>query len=295
MRCPAMMPGSGTNVSFGTCRMRIWRPTRPRRCDAAGAQRVAGVRRPNRRRRVGGRGGERRVVHLRVREVAGDVDTGERDQLEPRIRHALELVGEHLEHHLVDPRGARVLPLRAHGCSNHPVSMSISSTSGAAHDEPLDRGEHFAHLGHAAPDHRDSDRRPLPLVLVIDLGDRDREPVPQPVDDRTDRGALGLERSTLGNVEIEASGRSVHGRSLARQFRHRRFGCQPRGSSTSSPATIAGMPTITPTREYSRAVTCTPDARADACHSSPASDPVITSIGPGVEPEQQRPHARLCA
>ena len=117
-------------------------------------------------------------------------DAGERHQLEARVRHALELVGEHLEHDLVDPRGARVLALRAHGCSNHPVSTSSSSTSGADDDEALDRREHLAHLRDAAPDHRDADRGALPLILVVDLGHRDREPVPQTVDDRADRGAL---------------------------------------------------------------------------------------------------------
>src|SRR5947207_2252833 len=80
---------------------------------------------------VGRRGGHRRVVHLGDREVATYCDTGERYELEPRIRHALELVGEHFEHHLVDPGGARELARRRHDDSIHPVSTSMSSTSGA--------------------------------------------------------------------------------------------------------------------------------------------------------------------
>src|ERR1700733_7998276 len=77
---------------------------------------------------------------------------------------------------------------------------------GRGHDESLHRREHVSHLMLAAPDHRDTDRSSLPLILVVDFGDRNRKAVAQPVDDRADRGALGLERTALRCVEIETSG-----------------------------------------------------------------------------------------
>src|SRR5260221_9166020 len=86
---------------------------------------------------------------------------------------------------------------------------------GRGHDEALDRREHVSHLCLAAPDHSHADRGALPLVLMIDFRDRNRKAVAQPVDDRTDRGALRFERATLRNVKIEACGSCVHG-SLSR-------------------------------------------------------------------------------
>ncbi len=111
MRWPARMPGSGTNVSFGTWRIRSWRPTSPRRWGAA-AWRAWSASSSTELGVGGRRGGHRRVEHLGVREVARHVDAGERHELEARVRHAFELLGEHLEDHLVDARGARVAALR---------------------------------------------------------------------------------------------------------------------------------------------------------------------------------------
>src|SRR4029078_3501058 len=93
-----------------------------------------------------------------------------------------------------------------------------------------------------------------PLILVIDLGDGNREPVAQAVDDRPDRGALRLERSTLGNVEIETGCGRVHGCSLARPANGpvsddgaRRGCCQgsvsrPRAHATHAPTPASRVP-----------------------------------------------------
>ena len=78
-------------------------------------------------------------------------------------------------------------------------------------DEALDPVEQVLHPAVALGDDRHRDLGPLPLVLMGDLGDRDAEPVAQAVDDRADRRPLRLEGSALGDVEIEAHRRRVHG------------------------------------------------------------------------------------
>ena len=59
-------------------------------------------------------------------------------------------------------------------------------------------------------DDRDRDRGALPLVVMVDFGDRNVEAVTQAVDDRTDRGALRLQRTTLRDMQIETGGGGVH-------------------------------------------------------------------------------------
>src|SRR5262249_2287320 len=54
------------------------------------------------------------------------------------------------------------------------------------------------------------DGGPLPRVLMVDLGHRHLVAVTQSVDDRPDRGALRLQRSALGDVELEAHSRGLH-------------------------------------------------------------------------------------
>ena len=71
----------------------------------------------------------------------------------------------------------------------------------------------------ALGDHRDADRGPLPLVLVVDLGDRDLEAVAQAVDDRAERGALRLQRPALRDVEVEADRGGVHAAIVAPRAR----------------------------------------------------------------------------
>ena len=128
-----------------------------------------------------------------------------------------ELFGQRLAHDLVHPRGARVLARRlpppGHGrvLRVEPRRRDVEQLDvGRARDEPLDGREHLPRCAVAPGDHRDADRGPLPLVLVVDLGDGHAEPVPQPVDDRADRGALGLQRPALGHVEVEADRGRVH-------------------------------------------------------------------------------------
>jgi hypothetical protein len=82
--------------------------------------------------------------------------------------------------------------------------------AGGGNDESFDGGDHVAHVRLAAADDRDRDRGSLPLVVMIDLGYGDAEPVAHPVDDRPNCGALGLERSALGNMQIETDSRGVH-------------------------------------------------------------------------------------
>ena len=58
---------------------------------------------------------------------------------------------------------------------------------------PGGSGTYVAELTRGSRHGRDPEGAALPAVLVVDLGDRDVEPVAEPVDDRTDGGALGLE------------------------------------------------------------------------------------------------------
>ena len=77
-------------------------------------------------------------------------------------------------------------------------------------DEALDRVEHLLQMRSRSVHQCHADRGALPRVLVIDFGDRDLEPVPEPVDDRADRGALRLQRPTLGDMELETHRGRVH-------------------------------------------------------------------------------------
>ena len=115
-------------------------------------------------------------------------------------------------------RGEPCLVTRAHGQLGveRPVRVEPRDLGaeqldvGRAGHEPLDRVEQLLHPAVALGDHRDTDRGPLPLVLVVDLGDRDAEPVAQPVDDRADRRPLRLQRPALRHVEVEGHGGGVH-------------------------------------------------------------------------------------
>ena len=89
----------------------------------------------------------------------------------------LELVGEHLEHHFVDPRRARVLAgprSRAHArsLSSHAVSTSSSSTSAAATTKRSIDGEHAR--GAATRCRRR--RRPRSRPAATGRGGRPRRP-----------------------------------------------------------------------------------------------------------------------
>ena len=117
----------------------------------------------------------------------------------------------------------------------------------------------------------------------------------QSVDDRTDRGALRLEGATLRNVEIEASGGGVHG-SLSRSGIR-----APKATPSLTTATAAPRPLPSRARRRARrpasttpARSVTPAARADACHSKLASDPVITSNGPRFSPSKRGQTCEMC-
>jgi probable F420-dependent oxidoreductase len=81
---------------------------------------------------------------------------------------------------------------------------------GRVRDEPLDVVEDLAQVAVTLCHHRNRDRRALPRVLVIDLGDGDAKAVSQPVDDRTEHRSLRLERMALGHEELEADRGGVH-------------------------------------------------------------------------------------
>ena len=66
-------------------------------------------------------------------------------------------------------------------------------------------------LGH----HRHGDGRPLPEILVVDLGHRDVVAVAQGVDDGPHGGALRLEGPAGRYVQVKAQGSGVHSPILA--------------------------------------------------------------------------------
>src|SRR6266511_2036536 len=86
---------------------------------------------------------------------------------------------------------------------------------GRGPDIPLqgveDLGEVMVALGH----HGHGDGRPLPPVLVVDLGHRHVVPVPEGVDDGPDGGALRLERPAGRDMQVEAQSGRVHITTLA--------------------------------------------------------------------------------
>lgn len=81
---------------------------------------------------------------------------------------------------------------------------------GCCGDESFHRRQNLSEVPVALGDDCHCDRAALPLVLMIDLRNRDPEPVAETINDRADCGALGLERAALGNVEVEACGGRVH-------------------------------------------------------------------------------------
>src|SRR5688500_7762495 len=82
-------------------------------------------------------------------------------------------------------------------------------------DETLQRVEHLGEVVVALGHHGHGDRRPLPEILVVDLGHRDVVAVPQGVDDRADGGALRLEGPALRHVQVKAQGSGMHAPILA--------------------------------------------------------------------------------
>src|SRR4051794_16293836 len=78
-------------------------------------------------------------------------------------------------------------------------------------DEPLHGIENVTELPRGSRYRGDADGAALPLVLVVDLCDRHVEPVAEAVDDRADRRPLGLERTALRDVEVEADRGRMHG------------------------------------------------------------------------------------
>src|SRR4051812_7262018 len=108
----------------------------------------ARCRRPQRRFHLVVRSTERGIVDPRLAKIGRDVDAGDRHEREPRVVHALELVGQRFAHDLVDARRPRILPRRlvrpAHhdspscgsqsrvpSASTWTTSTSSTSTSGA--------------------------------------------------------------------------------------------------------------------------------------------------------------------
>src|SRR4051794_11703128 len=118
-----------------------------------------------------------------------------------------------------------------------PEELDVRGTD----DETLDAVEQFLYPAVALRNDRDRDSGALPLVLVIDLGNRDPEAVPQPVDDGTDRRPLRLQRAALRNMEIEAHRGRVHAFILTAPRGPRLSGSSRRGA----PRATAGEVTAT--------------------------------------------------
>ena len=121
----------------------------------------------------------------------------------------------------------------------------------------------------------DSCRRPRPprsrrvaTGPVVHLGHRDAVPVTQAVDDRADRGALGLQRSALRNVEIETDSGCMH-RAHLRAVRIRAFTPLPKD------------------RPQRRASPGRRPRHRPGCRSPPGPDPGPASAGLPEEPGQR--------
>src|SRR6266446_5330496 len=82
-------------------------------------------------------------------------------------------------------RGYRLAEvMRSRPLALEPCGLDVEQLDVGRRDhEALDRGEHLAELGIGGRDDGDGDRSPLPLVVVVDLGRGNQEPVAQPVDD----------------------------------------------------------------------------------------------------------------
>ena len=159
---------------------------------------------------------DHRVEDVRDPQIGGDLDAGERHEAEARIGESLELVGEDVSRTTSFTRATRGY---WRGCCGRrvtsPTRAMPSRCPGArrrvrrrriARRNPAPR----ARCGRSRRHHRDADRRSLPLVLMVDLGHRHLEAVPQAVQDRPDRRPLGFQRPALGHVEIKAECGRMH-------------------------------------------------------------------------------------
>ena len=120
---------------------------------------------------------EHRVVDPRDPQVGRDLHAGHRDEPDARVLQPRDLLGEDLAELLADALGPRSLrhagqPTVAHASGHSSWSSPVDQLdAGPPLDEPL-------HLVHDPPqvvllraDGRDADRRALPQILVVDLGD----------------------------------------------------------------------------------------------------------------------------
>lgn len=82
---------------------------------------------------------------------------------------------------------------------------------GTGVDEAPDVLDDVVQLPVALGYHRHRDGGPLPLSVVVDLGDGQAVPVAQPLHDGADGGALGLQRPAGRHMEVEADRGRVHG------------------------------------------------------------------------------------
>ena len=82
-------------------------------------------------------------------------------------------------------------------------------------DEADDMLQRLIGVSRGVRDARESDRRHLPEVLPIDLGDRDVEAVLNSLNDRLDDPALILERAGFGELNGELTDTEDHGHLLS--------------------------------------------------------------------------------
>ena len=160
-----------------------------------------------------------RHVDGRLAQIGRDDDAGDRDHADPGILELADRLGDDGPHGLVHSRMRSLTT---------PTQMTLSSSSGetssrVAHELPV-AGESQRSARRAscsascavAGDARDRQRRALPELVMVDLGDRGTEPVLELRLGRLDVLALALERARLREVELDGEDRDVarHGQRL---------------------------------------------------------------------------------
>ena len=145
-------------------------------------------------------------VDRRLPQVLRRLDAGDGHEPDPRVLQLQQGLGENLAERLVD--------------SAHPLGHTstvagdasrrcVTSSRSTAAELPLARGqialgvgEQALRLPRFARDDRDREPRALPDVVMVDLGDRCGEAVPQLLLGRAHVHALLLQRVRLGEVQL---------------------------------------------------------------------------------------------
>ena len=106
---------------------------------------------------------------------------------------------------------ARLLIRRRSLIADPPAVAPEHLDAGLRPDEPLAGIEDLRDVGRSTRHGGDRDLRALPQVLMVHLGDRHREPVPEALDDRTEHRALRLQGVGVRHVQIDLENGGVGG------------------------------------------------------------------------------------